>query len=150
VGTNVEYEGTALPSVQAHVAVDSKSVALSYGKAAIADGARLAFNGPASLANWSLDDKAPLTVHATAVNVPASLIEKLTAYPMEGLLNGEVSMDGSMRQPTGSGHLTLTQARAWGEPLSAVEWVGRRLDDVRQCDDRKIVVQRRFGPSRDC
>jgi len=121
-GTNVEYEGTALPSVQAHMAVDSRSVALSNGKAAIAEKARLAFSGRAGLVNWSLDEKAPLTVHANAVNVPASLIEKLAhaAYPIEGLLNGEVSLNGSMQQPTGSGHLTLEQARVWGEPLSAL------------------------------
>src|SRR5439155_2498005 len=54
-GTNVEYEGTALASVQAHVAVDSRSVALSDGKAAISEKARMAFSGRAGLVNWSLD-----------------------------------------------------------------------------------------------
>ena len=76
-GTNVEYEGTVLPSVQAHVAVDSRSLALRNGKAVITEKAWMAFGGRASLVNWSLDEKVPLTAHANAVNVPASLIEKL-------------------------------------------------------------------------
>lgn len=119
-GNNVRYEKTTMPSLQTHVAIDSRSFALTNGRASLADKARLTFDGHAGLVNWSIDRKAPLSLHANALNVPASLVESLTnaSYPIEGLLNGQISVSGSMQQPQGQGHVTLAQAQIWGESLN--------------------------------
>ena len=121
-GTNVRYEKTTLPTLQTHVAIDSRSLALSDGRASLADKARLTFNGSAGLVDWSIDPKAPLSLHAKTFNVPASFIESLAqvSYPVEGLLNGEVSVSGSVQQPQGQGHLTLDQGQVWGESLNVL------------------------------
>jgi translocation and assembly module TamB len=121
-GRNVHYEKTALPTLAFHVAIDSRSLALSNGRAALSDKARVTFQGRASLVHWLIDPKAPLFLHATTSNVPAGQIENLAhvSYPIEGLLNGEVSLSGSIQELAGQGHLTLAQARMWGEPLNTL------------------------------
>ena len=66
--------------------------ALTNGRAKLADKARLTFDGHTGLVDWSIDRKAPLSLSPMG-GVPASLVESLTnaSYPIEGLLNGQIS-----------------------------------------------------------
>jgi translocation and assembly module TamB len=72
------------------------------------------------LARWTPNRTAPLSVEAQLQSVSLATLQKTanTSYPLEGLLSGEARMTGSLDQPVGSGHIDLTRAVVYTEPLT--------------------------------
>ena len=120
--TNLEFSQTQWKAVHAHVAVDSRSVAISDGSLVNATQGRMTFNAKTRLIKWSPDPDAPFTAHARIEQLSAADIERIaqTNYPIEGLLSGEISASGTQKQPQARGHIELSKAVAWNEPLNVV------------------------------
>jgi translocation and assembly module TamB len=118
--TNASFSQTHWKSVRAHVAVDSRSVAISDGSLVNATQGRMTFDAKTRLINWSPDPNAPLNAHAHIDQISATDLEKLaqTNYPVEGLLSGELTASGTQKQPQAKGHLELAKAVVYNEPLS--------------------------------
>ena len=60
----------------------------------------------------------------------------LDAYPIDGRTGGEYHVSGAYRRPVGYGRMTITDARAYGEPFErgtgalTLEGVGVRIDSI--------------------
>jgi translocation and assembly module TamB len=118
--TNASFSQTQWKSVRAHIAVDSRSVAITDGSLVNATQGRMTFDAKTRLINWSLDPNAPFTAHARIEQISATDLEKLaqTNYPVEGLLSGELSVSGTQNQPQAKGHIELAKAVVYNEPLT--------------------------------
>jgi translocation and assembly module TamB len=120
--TSLEVECTKWRTLQARVALDSHSFKLDDGSLSGEARERINFSASARLANWSLDPAAPLSLRTRVQNVSMAEIQRIgnTSYPVAGLLNGDLSLNGSGREPVGRGHVELVHAVAWDEVLNAV------------------------------
>ena len=118
--TNLQFSQTQWKTVRAHVAVDSRSVAISDGSLVNATQGRMTFAATTKLINWSPDPNSPFTAHAHIDQISAADLEKLTQtnYPIEGLISGEVSASGTQEQPQAKGHIELAKAVVYNEPLT--------------------------------
>jgi translocation and assembly module TamB len=116
----IRYQSMKLETLRARVRADSHSLALTEGKAVINDKSHINFSGNAALVDWSLDRDGAFSVHAVVVAVPVNDLQQVAhaSYPVEGLLSGDISLSGFVRQPAGQGHITLAQPKLWGEPLN--------------------------------
>jgi translocation and assembly module TamB len=120
--TDLQLANTKWRTVRAHVAVDSKSVAIDDGSIVNNAQGRMNFDGNTRLSNWSLDPNAPLTLHAHIEQLSATDLQRLASvtYPVEGLLTGDLAVSGSHQHPAARGHLELTEAVVWSEPLNTL------------------------------
>ena len=120
--TGLQVEGTKWRTLQARAGVDSYSFKLDDGNLIGEEKERIHFRGSAKLANWSLDTEAQMSLHTRIQNVPVAEVQRIgkTSYPLAGLLNGDLSLSGSEREPVGSGHVEVVHAVAWNEPLNAL------------------------------
>ena len=118
--TNAAFSQTQWKSVRAHIAVDSRSVAINDGSLVNATQGRMTFDAKTRLINWSPDPNAPFTARARIEQISAADLEKLaqTNYPIEGVLSGELSASGTHAHPQAKGHIELAKAVVYNEPLS--------------------------------
>jgi translocation and assembly module TamB len=118
--TNLQFSQTQWKTVHAHVAVDSRSVAISDGSLVNATQGRMTFDAKTKLVNWSPDPNAPFTAHTRIEQISAANLQKLaqTNYPIEGLISGEVAANGTQKQPQAKGHIELAKAVVYNEPLT--------------------------------
>ena len=118
--TNLQFSQTQWKTVRAHIAVDSRSIAISDGSLVNATQGRMTFDAKTKLIKWSPDPNAPFTAHARIDQISAADLEKLsqTNYPVEGLISGEVSASGTQKQPQAKGHIELAKAVVYNEPLT--------------------------------
>lgn len=99
--TNAAFSQTQWKSVRAHVAIDSRSIAITDGSLVNATQGRMTFDAKTRLINWSPDPNASFTAHAHIEKISAADLEKLaqTNYPVEGLLSGDLSASGTQSSP---------------------------------------------------
>ena len=118
---DLEMSRTKWRTVKAHVAVDSHSVAVSDGSMVNAAQGQLTFSGKTRLVHWSPDPNAPITLHAMLDRVSTVDLQRLAnvSYPIEGTLNGDISVTGTQVRPEARGHLDLVKAVVYGEPLDS-------------------------------
>jgi translocation and assembly module TamB len=118
--TNLEAAHTKWRTLSASIDVDSGFLSIKDGSLINASQGRLTFNGQTKLVHWTADLNAPLSLQAHLQELSAMDLQHLANidYPVEGLLNGEVSVSGSQQHPAARGHLELTKAVVWKEPLN--------------------------------
>jgi translocation and assembly module TamB len=112
---------TTWRTIKAHVVVDSRSVAVSDGSMVNAARGRLTFSGKTRLVYWTPDPNAPLTLQARLDQVSTVDLQRLASvnYPVEGSLNGDLSVSGTQLHPEARGHLDLVRGVVYGEPLDS-------------------------------
>jgi translocation and assembly module TamB len=120
--TDIHFEDTNWNSVRVHIAIDPSSFALDNGVLTGSNKEHIAVSGRAKLSDWSLQPDAPISLNAQVQDVPASDLQHLaqTSYPISGLVNGQLALQGSQRRPSGRGHIALAHAILWNEPLEAL------------------------------
>jgi len=118
---DLEISRTKWRRVKARVAMDSRSVAGSDCSLVSATRGRMTFSGKSLLARWNPDPNAPLTLQARLDQVSIVDLRHLANmdYPVEGSLNGEVSVSGTYLHPEVRGHLELIKGVVYGEPLDS-------------------------------
>jgi translocation and assembly module TamB len=121
-GANLQIEATSWRSLQARVAIDSRSLKVDDGSLAGTANQQIRFDGGTTLADWSFDPAATLSLHARVENVSAAELQRLakSSYPIAGLLNGEISLSGSAKSPGGRGRFELVHGVVWNEPVNAL------------------------------
>jgi translocation and assembly module TamB len=120
--TGLHVQETKWRTLQARIGVDSHSFKIEDGILTGEEKERVNFSGSAKLVNWSLDPSAPLSLHTRVQNVSVVEIQRLgkTSYPLAGLLNGDLSLSGSEREPEGQGRVELVHVVAWNESLNSL------------------------------
>jgi translocation and assembly module TamB len=120
-GTNIVFDNSQWQTVQANVALAPNSVQLTNGVVQGSNG-RIQFAARVPLRNWSPDSSAPFSADLTTQKLSLAAMQQLggTRYPVQGLLNSEVHLHGSLSQPQGYGHLDLINVNVYGQTLTAV------------------------------
>ncbi|HEY2823697.1 MAG TPA: translocation/assembly module TamB domain-containing protein [Candidatus Acidoferrum sp.] len=108
-------------TIRADFKLDSGSVQVTNGLLQGPDGS-LQVAGTVPLANWSVNSSADFSADAKVQQLSVAVLQKSagTNYPVEGLLNGEVHLSGSVSEPKGNGHLELVHGAICGETLSSM------------------------------
>jgi translocation and assembly module TamB len=121
-GTELQVEQTKWRSIRARIGADSNSFTIDDGVLVGADREHITVDAKAKLDHWSLKPEAPISINAKVQNVTVDEIQRVakTAYPVEGMLNGEIALSGSQQHPSGTGHFVLARGMAWNEPLDAL------------------------------
>jgi translocation and assembly module TamB len=120
--TDLQLASTKWRTLKAHFRLDSQALAISDGSLANAAQGRLTFSGKTQLAHWALDPLAPLSLQARIDQLSAADLQHIAAsnYPVEGMLNGELSVSGSQQHPAARGDLELSKGVVWNEPISSL------------------------------
>ena len=84
---------------------------------------RLTLNASAQLHKWSFSKSSPVQLQLNASQLDISELAKLAGQqiPATGTLAANIQMHGSVLSPEGTGSLTLTNAAAYGEPISSAQ-----------------------------
>ncbi len=133
-----------------HVDVFSGDVQYSSTEVAVSHGivqegtARLTVDGSAALEKGSFTENLPFHVQATMRNADIVELQHAagTDYPVSGSLNFTVQAEGTEANPRGSGHLSLTAARAYGRPVKSLTANLAFANHEAEVDDIKIQAMR--------
>lgn len=119
---NFQIAGTHWRSLQTNLEVSPTLINLNGATLAGAPQGTLNLTVRASLAGWSLTPTSMIVGQLTASRMSIADLERIARihYPVTGDLSANISFDGSERNPTGQGSLTITNASAWNEPIASL------------------------------
>ena len=82
----------------------------------------LRFDGNTQLKRGKLSDEFPLTAHLMLRHGDVGDLQKVFGYscPVDGKLDADIKTDGPITGISGGGHIALTDATAYGEPIKSL------------------------------
>ncbi len=118
-GTNVRYERTVLPQLQANIVLGPSGIELHQGSLETGARGRVQFDAAVAMRNWLFTSRSPISARVSANSVPLSDVQQFAGvdYPVKGLLSVDVAVHGSESNPAGQGSIRLAQASAWNQPI---------------------------------
>jgi translocation and assembly module TamB len=121
-GNDLVFEGSHWRQLQANLKLDPRLVQISNGVLA-GDQGRVQIAGAIPLTGWTPDTAAAFSADLQAQQLAIAAMQQLarTAYPVKGLLNAEIHIDGSLAQPKGTAHISLIQGALYGEPVHTLD-----------------------------
>ncbi len=80
------------------------------------------FNASIGLRHWSYAASNPISGKLSLRQLSIADLQRLAVldYPVDGTLSGDVDVRGTQLDPSGSGTLKITNARAYGEPIDKI------------------------------
>jgi translocation and assembly module TamB len=120
---NLELQGSSWKLVRANIDASPSSLSLQHAELDPAKQGRLTLNADAQLHKWSFSKSSPVQLQLNASQLDVSELAKLAGQqiPATGTLAADIKMHGSVLNPEGTGTLTLTNAAAYGEPISSAK-----------------------------
>jgi translocation and assembly module TamB len=112
---------TKWSSVQADFLLSPQLLKISNAVLASAQG-QIRVSGELPLNEWGLNRSGTLLANAQVHTLSVATLQKAanSSYPIEGILSGNVHLSGSIDRPDANGHVDLTKATVYGEPLTTV------------------------------
>jgi translocation and assembly module TamB len=120
---NVELQGTSWKLIRTDIDASPSNVSLQHAELDPLKQGRLTLGGNARLDKWSFSKASPVQLQLNASQLDVGELAKLTGQqiPVTGTLAADIKMHGSVLRPEGTGTLNLTNAKAYGEPISSVK-----------------------------
>ena len=120
---NLQFQGSAWKMIRASVDASPSNVSLQHAELDPAKQGRLTLSASAQLRKWSFSKSSPIQLQLDASRIDISELAKLAGQqiPATGTLAADIKMQGSVLKPEGTGTLTLTNAAAYGEPISSAK-----------------------------
>ncbi len=120
---NLELQGSSWKLVRTNIDASPSSLSLQHAELDPASQGHLTFNASAELRKWSFSKSSPVQLQLNASQLDVSELAKLAGQqiPATGTLAADIKMHGSVLNPEGTGTLTLTNAAAYGEPISSAK-----------------------------
>ncbi|HTX75215.1 MAG TPA: translocation/assembly module TamB domain-containing protein [Terracidiphilus sp.] len=120
--SHLEVNGTAWKVFRAGVDASPSEAALRNAELDPEPKGHITLNASAALNNWAFSKTSPLNVDLTASQMDIASLVKMAgqALPVTGTLNTHVTAHGSVMNPEGTGNLTVTNASAYNEPITAL------------------------------
>jgi len=121
-GKDLAFEEDDWKTLQANLKLDPRLAQISNG-VLVGDQGRIQIAAAIPLADWTLNQRSAFSADIKAQQLAIAAIQQLagTAYPVQGLLNADIHVNGSMSEPRGTAHVSLTQATLYGQPASTLE-----------------------------
>lgn len=119
---NIHVQASDWKTVAFSFQADASQVVVSNGSLINANRGRASFDARAALQNWSYSAEDPIHANVTVQQMPISDLQHLAnvSYPVSGNLSAKIAVNGSERNPAGSGHADLSQAEIYGQPVRNV------------------------------
>lgn len=119
----LQAEGTSWSAFRAQVSVSPWAVSVEQAVLDVPQsGGHIAFDFHTSLHGWSYQASTPLSIDASAVNVPLAQLMRMAKldYPISGMLSGRLSFKGTPMHPVGQGSAQMTAVEIKDEPVESV------------------------------
>ena len=120
---HLQVNGTAWKVFRAGVDASPSHAALQNAELDPEPKGHIALNASAALDQWKFSKTSPVNVDLTASQLDIASLEKMAGktFPVTGTLNTHVTAHGSLMNPEGSGNLTVTNANAYNQPITALK-----------------------------
>jgi translocation and assembly module TamB len=117
---NLEYSGTKWKLLSTSVELNPSHAALQNLRLQAMDRGQVVGNVGVGLRDWSFTRDSALQLDLTASGVPTTTIAELAgrSIPVTGTINANAHLHGAAMAPNGSASVRLTDATAFGEPVS--------------------------------
>jgi translocation and assembly module TamB len=119
---SLKVKGTEWRTAQTAIDANPLHVALRSGEIVPASNrGRMSFNLNLGLDHWTFRDDSPFQIDVNAAQLNIEDLKNLADVkaPVTGTLSANISLRGSETSPTGTGHITLTQATVSDEPIQS-------------------------------
>lgn len=119
---SLKVKGTEWRTVRTTIDANPSHVALRNGEVVPASNqGRMNFNLNVGLDHWTFREDSPFQIDANAAQMNIADLKNLAGIkaPVTGTLSANISLQGSETSPTGSGHISLTQATVSDEPIQS-------------------------------
>jgi len=128
---SVQIQGSAWKQIRVTIDADPSHLSLQRAELELASQGRITLNAAAQLRQWSFSQSSPILVQLNASQLELHELAKLAGeqIPVSGILAANVAVHGSALNPIGTGNITLTDATAYGEPLTSVKVTFNGTDD---------------------
>jgi translocation and assembly module TamB len=115
-------KGSQFRLLRADITASPSQMSLENGELDPLPGGKLTFDVRAALRRWSYGPENSLAVSARASQLSVADLAQAAGVqlPFTGILNAEVVVKGSQASPIGNGKLSLTRAKAAGEPIQSL------------------------------
>ena len=116
---NLHLQGSAWSSAKFSIEADSSGVSLRNALLISAHQGEASVSGKVGLQHWSYLPANPIAVNLSIQHMSVTGLQRLANvdYPVSGDLSAEITLHGSQLKPTGTGSLTINNARAYDEPI---------------------------------
>jgi translocation and assembly module TamB len=125
---NFEVAGSHWRALKTNLDLSSTAIALKDASLTDNQQGQINLNARVSLSNWSFTPTSAVVAQLAAAHMSIADLQRLAGvhYPVAGDLSANISFDGTERNPSGHGSLTVTKASAWNESIAnlAVEFQG--------------------------
>jgi translocation and assembly module TamB len=119
---NLQVQGSDWKGADLSLQADSSRIAVSNGTLTNAHRGQASFDATIGLRNWSYLPSSPIQAHLSVRQMQVADLQHLAnaQYPISGELSAKMMLHGSQDNPSGSGSLEISNARAYDEPLKAL------------------------------
>jgi translocation and assembly module TamB len=120
---NLEYDGTHWTSLQSGVELSPARASLTNIRATAADRGQISGGASVGLRDWSLTPQSSIQMELNVSQLNLATLARLSGQemPLTGTLNASAHIHGQANSPTGNGSLSLSDASAYGEPVSSLK-----------------------------
>ena len=120
--SHLEVNGTAWKVFRAGLDASPSQVALRNAELDPEPKGQITLNASATLNQWAFSKNSPVNVDLNASQLDLASLEKMAGqtFPITGTLNTQVAAHGSLMNPIGNGSLTVTNANAYDQPITAL------------------------------
>ena len=120
--SHFEANGTAWKVFRAGLDANPSQVALRNAELDPEPKGQITLNASATLNQWAFSKNSPVNVDLNASQLDLASLEKMAGqtFPITGTLNTQVAAHGSLMNPIGNGSLTVTNANAYDQPITAL------------------------------
>jgi translocation and assembly module TamB len=129
---NLAVKGSRWRSLRTNVQLSPAQASLQNGSLTPVGQGQIAFSGAAALRKWSYTPENPITLALNVSNLQLAELSRL-ANPQNsitGLLNANINIHGTQKNPIGQGRLALTNAKVSGETIQSVQAQFQGTGDV--------------------
>jgi translocation and assembly module TamB len=119
---DLRVRGSQFRLLRTDIAASSSQVSLQGAELDPASGGKLTFDLRTALRQWAYGPENSLAVSAHASRLSIAELAHIAGVqaPVTGILNADFVVKGSQANPIGSGKLSLTRAKAAGEPIQSL------------------------------
>jgi translocation and assembly module TamB len=117
---NLEYQGSKWKALQTAVELNPSHAGLDNLRLEAMDRGEMTGSAGVGLEDWKFTKQSPVQVNLSASGLDVATIAGLAGQqiPVNGTLSVQAHLRGEVMDPTGSSTLTLSDATAFGEPVS--------------------------------
>lgn len=130
--TNLTVKGSHWRSLRTDVQLSPAQASLQNGSLVPVGQGKIAFSGSAALRKWSYTPDNTIAVILNISNLQLADLSRLAnpQNPMSGVLNANVDVHGTQKNPIGQGRLALTNAKVSGETIQSAQAQFQGTGDV--------------------